>query len=160
MKKLMRFLSLSLMFTMLFSMTAFAKDAGELTVEKNLRKNVTDLVAADTLVSPEDETSVMPYGPAPQVSSVQVAQPYIENGHLMVPVVVAGYGTPTATLNERAVTKYTTQMIGKPIVTGFVYTFDCGVATVGTHRFYVSVRSTNFPNTVKTDLEFITVSQN
>lgn len=159
MKKIMKVLSVSLMLTLLLSLTAFAKDTSNIIVEKGDLKDVTDMISVDTLGELEQEQAES-YGPAPQVSSVQVAQAYIENGHLMVPVVVAGYGSPTATLNERSITNFTSQTIGKPVVTGFLYTFDCGVATVGTHRFYVSVRSTNFPNTVKTDLEFITVYQN
>ncbi len=89
--------------------------------------------------------------PAPPVSSAQFYDAYIgTDGNVYIAVEVAGYGSSIrATWDGSAINDYDTNYIGKPIVTGFIYTFNCGQATLGSHPFTFSITSLNYPwNTV------------
>lgn len=87
--------------------------------------------------------------PAPPVSSANIIDAYIgTDGNVYIAVQVTGYGSPSATW-DGVTADYDIQTIGKPTVTGFYYTFNCGEATIGSHTFKFSITSHNSPwNTV------------
>ncbi|WP_024831618.1 DUF4879 domain-containing protein [Ruminiclostridium josui] len=95
--------------------------------------------------------------PAPPVSSAQFYDAYIgDDGNVYIAVEVTGYGsTRRATWDGNTVNDYDIEYIGSSPVTGFIYTYNCGPATIGSHPFTFSITSSNYPwNTVNLSATF------
>ena len=74
---------------------------------------------------------------AAPVQSVEIDRAYINNGDVYVRVKVMGYGrNEYVTYGGRQLGLYTNvSYIGRPIVEGYYYTYNCGPLTRGHHTF-------------------------
>jgi len=97
-------------------------------------------------------SSAVNAAPAPPVSKVQVVDYKVneKDGYLYVIVSVTGYGKAVyATYDNMQVYVSDVESVGRPIVTGEIYTVKCKRAIPGTHNFMFRITSVNSPwNTV------------
>lgn len=149
MKKISRMFVCILMLCMTFSTVAFAAES-EMSVKKvdNIQHDCLDKVEKVEAVRRE---------PAPPITSATIINILqdTDTGNVYVLVEVAGYGSTFGYLDGSRVPLYKTENIGSPVVTGFVYWFDCGVLSSGTYTFRYSGTSYNKPwNTVNQEITF------
>lgn len=128
------------MMTMCFGMVgkAFASDTGMQKLNAN-------------------ESEIELFEAASPITSAVITDVLLDdsNNHVYALVKVMGYGSTFGYIDGMRVDLLKTTTIGSPVVKGFVYWFDCGVLSSGSHTFRYSGTSYNSPwNTVSTQVTF------
>lgn len=138
MKKISKLLTVVLALCMAFSTVAFAAEPEKsVTEESDIQ-----MYALKTA----DEDSVQPLDAAPPLTSAKITRIYQDTkGKTFVEVEATGYGTCKGYVDGRRATLSGSKPVGVTAITGFVYTFDCGVLTSGTHTFEYTGTSINPP---------------
>ena len=149
MKKISRLITVVLALCMAFSTVAFAAEP-EMSV-----KEVSDI---QTYVSEmAGEVGIQPREPAAPISGATITDILqdTDTGRVYAVVEVTGYGYAYGYIDGTKVALYDEIPVGSPIVTGFIYIFDCGVLSSGSHTFRYSGTSYNRPwNTVNRQVTF------
>ena len=129
MKKISRLMTLVLALCMAFSTVAFAAEPEmSVTEVSDIQKYVSEM--ADILQD-------------------------TDTGRVYAVVEVVEYGYAYGYIDGTKVELYDSTPVGSPIVTGFIYIFDCGVLSSGSHTFRYSGTSYNRPwNTVNRQVTF------
>lgn len=100
---------------------------------------------------------IKPNDAAPAISSATIEDILIDDdtGNVYAIVSVTGYGSAYGYIDGASVSLLQSTPVGSPVVTGFVYIFDCGVLSSGSHTFRYSGTSYNKPwNTVNRTATF------
>ena len=151
-KKIRRMLAFTLALVMMFSMTALA-------AENNTSDNLK--IVPKNSEGNENNDDIAVYGPAAPVSSVTIltSEAKIENGDVIIPVYIVGYGHNEIAKWDGKNATYVSQELFSGtdrVVYAFKQYWNCGTATVGTHTFTFQTTSTNSPwNTVSANAEFV-----
>lgn len=148
MKKISRLITTVLVLCMAFSTVAFAAETTSITEVNDAQAYFNDKAGEPGIQSRE---------PAPPITSATITDILLDdsNGHVYAIVQVAGYGSAYGYIDGTRVTLADSATIGSPVVTGFIYLFDCGVLSSGSHTFRYSGTSYNSPwNTVSTQITF------
>ena len=145
MKKISRLVTLVLALCMAFSTVAFAAEP---------EMSITEVSDIQQYVSEKaGEVGIEPREPAAPITSATITDILqdTETGKIYAVVEVVGYGYIDGTKVEL----YDSTPVGSPVVTGFIYIFDCGVLSSGSHTFRYSGTSYNRPwNTVNRQVTF------
>lgn len=147
-KRIRRMLAFTLALVMMFSMTAFA-------AENNTSGNL-KIVPENS----ESSDDIVTYGPAAPVSSVTIltSEAKIENGDVIIPVYIVGYGHNEIARWDGKNATYIRQELfsgADRVVYAFKQYWNCGPATVGNHTFTFQTTSINSPkNTVSASAQF------
>ncbi|RCX19423.1 hypothetical protein DFR58_103168 [Anaerobacterium chartisolvens] len=152
-RKALKTMSLCLVLVLCFSITTFAYDDSGV-VSENIQ------ISDQKITSVEGDANggVTTRAPAPPVTNVGITNAFIQNGNVYVEVTVIGYGDQYAYYDSSRVTSYTTVYLGSYEVYGFVYTYNCGPATVGSHSFSFRTTSFNSPWNTMTASATLTIS--
>lgn len=149
MKKISKIITLVLALCMAFPTMAFAAETEmSITEVSNIQQYVSD-TASDVGIEPRE-----PAAPITGATITDILQD-TNTGRIYAVVEVVGYGYAYGYINGSKVDLYSSTPVGSPIVTGFVYIFDCGVLSSGSHTFRYSGTSYNRPwNTVSRQVTF------
>lgn len=148
MKKISRLITTVLVLCMAFSTVAFAAETTSITEVNDAQAYFNDKAG---------EPRIQLRASAPPITSATITDILLDdsNGHVYAIVRVAGYGSAYGYIDGTRVTLSDSETIGSPVVTGFIYRFDCGVLSSGSHTFRYSGTSYNRPwNTVSTQVTF------
>lgn len=149
MKKISRLITVVLALCMAFSTVAFAAES---------EMSVTEVSDIQMYVSEmAGEVGIQPREPAPPISGATITDILQDTntGRVYAVVEVTGYGYAYGYIDGTKVELYDSTPVGSPIVTGFIYIFDCGVLSSGSHTFRYSGTSYNRPwNTVNRQVTF------
>lgn len=149
MKKLAKLITLVMVLCMSFSTVAFAAEPTMSVTE------VSDV--QEYFQSKATGSGIESREPAPPITSATITDILLDDstGHVYAIVEVAGYGSTFGYIDGTRVDLIDSATIGSPIVTGFIYLFDCGVLSSGSHTFRYSGTSYNSPwNTVNRQVTF------
>ncbi|MDE6234077.1 MAG: hypothetical protein K2M60_12145 [Lachnospiraceae bacterium] len=149
MKKISRLLTVVFVLCMAFSTVAFAAEPEMSAMEGSDIQLYASEIA--------DEVSIEPREPAAPLSRATITDIYMDTdtGRVYADVEVVGYGSTFGYINGSRVSLSASKPIGSPIVTGFKFTFDCGVLSSGTYTFRYSGTSYNRPwNTISVEATF------
>lgn len=149
MKKISKLITAVLVLCMAFSTVAFAAEP-DMTVKK-----VSDIQGYFKELA--GEPGIETREPAPPITSATILDILLDDstGNVYAIVQVAGYGSTYGYIDGVRVDLIDVEPIGSPIVTGFLYLFDCGVLSSGSHTFRYSGTSYNRPwNTVSAQATF------
>lgn len=149
MKKFVRIITLIMILCMSFSTVALAADSVMSVTE------VSDVQAY--FQSKADGCGIESRQPAPPITSATITDILLDDstGHVYAIVEVTGYGSTFGYIDGTRVNLVDSATIGSPVVTGFIYLFDCGVLLSGNHTFKYSGTSYNSPwNTVNRQVTF------
>jgi len=141
-----KILPLAFVFTVIFTMTAFASDFTATTAEITSQSRTVD---EGTL------SDVSTFSPAAPVTDVFATDLYIQNGRVFLEIAIIGYGDRRVTLDGRAVTATRIRTVGNPVY-AFIETYDLGPATAGTRT--LNFRTTSFNSPWNTITETFTVT--
>lgn len=149
MKKITRLITVVLALCMAFSTVAFAAEP---------EMSVTEVSDIQTYVSEiAGEVGIEPRDAAPPITDADIIDILqdTDTGEIYVVVEVVGYGSTYGYIDGTRTDDYTITPVGSPIVTGFIYIFNCGVLSSGSHTFRYSGTSYNRPwNTVNRQIRF------
>ena len=145
------------LFLFSFALPVYATNISDIYTTKSERLEIAENLIKQISNEQSNNDEVNSRMPAAPVSRVEITWVGIHNGRFEVDVLVMGNGNRITTVqgglsNPRLVN---TQMIGRPIVTGWVYTYDLGPVIRGSFTFNISVRSFNSPwNTMSHSVRF------
>lgn len=150
MKKISRLITLVLALCMVFSTVAFAAEPEmSVTEVSDIQMYVSEMVG---------EVGIQPREPAPPISGATITDILqdTDTGRIYAVVKVTGYGSTFGYIDGTRVSLYSSTPVGSPVVTGWIYIFDCGVLSSGSHTFRYSGTSYNRPwNTVNRQVTFV-----
>lgn len=150
MKKISRFITVVLALCMAFSTVAFAAEPEmSVTEVSDIQMYVSEMVG---------EVGIQPREPAPPISGATITDILqdTDTGRIYAVVEVTGYGSTFGYIDGTRVSLYSSTPVGSPVVTGWIYIFDCGVLSSGSHTFRYSGTSYNRPwNTVNRQVTFV-----
>ena len=132
MKKISRLITLVLALCMVFSTVAFAAEPEmSVTEVSDIQKYVSEMAG---------EAGIEPREPAAPITSATITDILqdTDTGRVYAVVEVVGYGYAYGYIDGTKVELYDSTPVGSPVVTGFIYIFDCGVLSSGSHTFRYS----------------------
>jgi hypothetical protein len=158
-KKLFITMCLSLMLCALFAPITFAggtvsNDAASIVLADTVSENSDESVMTSSL---NENLGIQASGPAQPVTDISLWNVYIgADNNVYVVVDITGYGNRYVTYDGYSSWANLTsiQPIGNPVKT-FRETYNCGLAIVGSHSFYIQSKSANLPwNTMSRTYNF------
>lgn len=155
MRKISKLITTVLVLCMVFSTVAFTAEPAFAADPTPSVIKVNDVQAY--FYDKAGEPGIQSREPAPPITSAVITDILLDDstGNVYAIVQVTGYGSTYGYIDGSRVNLIDSVTIGSPIVTGFLYLFDCGVLSKGSHTFRYSGTSYNSPwNTVNTQVTF------